>query len=107
MPRTGNADLPLHTGRAPRWRFARMTAVVCGALQEGLREAGRNLGLFVAGGKGRTSRQTPREIEAAASHLRTDPQGLLFASRMAAKVDNHALQDGFHFLVRPNWTIWP
>lgn len=77
------------------WHSSGLTTVVCGALKEALKEAGRELGLFVAGGKGRASRRTPEEIAAAAAHLRSDPETLIRASRMVAKVDNHALQDGY------------
>lgn len=78
------------------WHSSGLTTTVCGALKEGLRGKEKDLGLFVAGGKGRTSRQTPQEIVA---HL--ERQGLaggerlVYASRMAAKVDNSALQDGY------------
>ena len=47
------------------WHSSGLTTTVCGALKEGLREAGRELGIFVAGGKGATSRRTPAEIDAA------------------------------------------
>ncbi len=56
---------------------------------------GRELGLFVAGGKGRTSRKTPAEIENTGHHVRVNPSSLVYASRMSAKVDNSALQDGY------------
>jgi hypothetical protein len=49
----------------------------------------------VAGCKGRALRRTIEEIAAAAAHLRSDPETLIQASRRAAKVDNHALQDGY------------
>jgi len=49
----------------------------------------------VAGGKGRTSRQTPAELTAAGPWLGLDPAPYVQASRMAAKVDNNALQDGY------------
>jgi hypothetical protein len=51
--------------------------------------------LFIAGGKGRTSRKTPAEIEGVGHNLKTDAASLVYASRMAAKVDNSALQDGY------------
>ncbi|MFQ6111725.1 MAG: DUF763 domain-containing protein, partial [Nitrospinota bacterium] len=58
-------------------------------------EIGGELGLFIAGGKGRTSRKTPEEIERLAGSLAVDPASLVYASRMAAKVDSCALQDGY------------
>ncbi|MCG0278324.1 MAG: DUF763 domain-containing protein [Thermanaeromonas sp.] len=79
------------------WHSSGLTTTVCGALKEGLRGRERDLGLVIAGGKGRTSRQTPLEIATAADRhaLPLNPEDLIFASRMAAKVDNTALQDGY------------
>lgn len=79
------------------WHSSGLTTVVCGALKEGLAERQGELGISVAGGKGRASRKTPAEIETAAERhgLAVDVEGLQYASRMAAKVDNNALQDGF------------
>jgi hypothetical protein len=77
------------------WHSSGVTTTMCGALKEGLRDPGRELGLFVAGGKGRTSRKTPAEIESTGHHLRVNPASLVYASRMSANVDNSALQDGY------------
>lgn len=79
------------------WHSSGLTTTVCGALKEGLRGREKDVGLIIAGGKGRTSRQTPLEIAAAADKhaLTLDTGYLIFASRMAAKVDNTALQDGY------------
>ncbi|HDN79328.1 MAG TPA: DUF763 domain-containing protein [Chloroflexi bacterium] len=77
------------------WHSSGLTTTTCGALKEGLRDLGDELGIFVAGGKGGTSRQTPYEILARGELLSVDPAQLVHASRMAAKVDNTALQDGF------------
>jgi len=77
------------------WHSSGVTTTVCGALKEGIRGLERELGLFVAGGKGRTSRQTPAEIENTGHLLKVNPSSLVYASRMSAKVDNSALQDGY------------
>ena len=77
------------------WHSSGVTTTVCGALKEGLKGLERELGLFVAGGKGATSRRTPQEIEAWGHELAVPPARLVYASRMAAKVDNTALQDGY------------
>jgi hypothetical protein len=77
------------------WHSSGVTTTVCGALKEGLRGLEKELGLFVAGGKGRTSRQTPAEIERFGHAVSVDASGLVYASRMSAKVDNSALQDGY------------
>jgi hypothetical protein len=77
------------------WHSSGLTTTACGALKEGLRGRQQELGVFVAGGKGATSRRTPQEIEKAGASLSVEPEGLIYASRMAAKVDSAALQDGY------------
>ena len=77
------------------WHSSGVTTTVCGALKEGMRGLERELGLFVAGGKGRTSRKTPLEIDNSGHLLKVNPSSLVYASRMSAKVDNSALQDGY------------
>src|SRR4029079_2958327 len=77
------------------WYSSGLTTTVCGALKEGLRDVGAELGIFVAGGKGATSRKTPSEITAACEDLGRDPEPLVYASRISAKVDNSAVQDGY------------
>jgi hypothetical protein len=74
-----------------------VTTTVCGALKDGLRGLEDDAGLVVAGGKGATSRKTPAEIESAAASgaLAVQPQDLVYASKMAAKVDSAGLQDGY------------
>lgn len=77
------------------WHSSGVTTIVCGALKQGLQQRQHELGLVVAGGKGRTSRQTPAELTAAGAWLDLDPAPFVQASRMAAKVDNNGLQDGY------------
>jgi hypothetical protein len=77
------------------WHSSGVTTVVCGALKEAWKPISKEMGMFIAGGKGATSRKTPGEIEARASELQVSPMGLVYASRMSAKVDNNALQDGY------------
>lgn len=77
------------------WHSSGLTTVVCGALKQALAGLERDAGLLVAGGKGATSRKTPSEIERAAERFSFEPQPLIYASRMAAKVDSAALQDGY------------
>jgi hypothetical protein len=77
------------------WHSSRVTTTVCGALKQGLLSHQRELGLVIAGGKGRTSRQTPAELTTAGTWLHLDPAPFVQASRLAAKVDNNALQDGY------------
>ena len=77
------------------WHSSGLTTTACAALKEGIRGHERELGLFIAGGKGKTSRQTPAQIEGLAHDISLDPQRLVYASRMSAKVDSVALQDGY------------
>jgi hypothetical protein len=77
------------------WHSSGLTTTVCGALKEALRGTERELGIFVTGGKGATSRKTPGEIELACERIGQDPAPLVYASRISAKVDNAAVQDGF------------
>ncbi len=77
------------------WHSSGVTTTVCGALKEGVRGLEEELGLFVCGGKGATSRKTPTELAAWGERLGFDPAPLVYASRMSAKVDNTAVQDGY------------
>jgi uncharacterized protein len=77
------------------WHSSGLTTTVCGALKEGLRGVEHEAGLYVAGGKGRASRGTPTEIATVGDWLVGDSTRLVYASRMAAKVDNTAVQDGY------------
>ena len=79
------------------WHSSGVTTTVCGALKDGLRGLEHESGLVVAGGKGGVSRKTPGEIEAASASgtLRVAPDRLVYASKMAAKVDSAGLQDGY------------
>ncbi len=94
------------------WHSSGVTTTLCGALKEGLKGLETDLGLFIAGGKGRTSRRTPSEIEAWGSSISLDPAPLVYASRMSAKVDSSAVQDGYQlyhhaflFTKRGSWTV--
>jgi uncharacterized protein len=135
------ADLPLHTGKAPRWLFERMhrlagsvtqlivaergpaemlnrlsdplwfqafgcvlgfdwhssglTTVTCGAIKEAYRRLGPDLGIHVAGGKGGASRQTPVEVARVSERQGLAGERLIYASRMSAKIDSAAVQDGY------------
>ena len=77
------------------WHSSGLTTTVCGALKEGLKGLERDLGIYVAGGKGATSRKTPAEITAHCERLGREPQPLVYASKISAKVDNSAVQDGY------------
>jgi len=77
------------------WHSSGVTTTVCGALKEAVKGREEELGLYVCGGKGGASRKTPAEITAHAERLSIDADRLVRASRLSAKVDSAALQDGF------------
>lgn len=77
------------------WHSSGLSTVTCGALKEGLKPLQKELGLFICGGKGKTSRKTPREIEEIGQKTAKDVRPLIYASKISAKVDNNALQDGY------------
>jgi len=94
------------------WHSSGVTTTVCGALKEGIKGMEKELGLFIAGGKGRASRKTPIEIEEICSQRAMDGIPLIYASRMSAKVDSAAVQDGyqiyhhtFFFTQSGNWAV--
>ncbi len=77
------------------WHSSGLTTTTCGALKEGLKPFQKDLGLFICGGKGKTSRKTPKEIETFGQQHSLNSQPLIYASKISAKVDNNALQDGY------------
>ena len=77
------------------WHSSGVTTTVCGALKEGLSKRQNEIGIFVAGGKGKTSRRTPVELVEYGTRTGVDGARLAYNSRMAAKVDSAAIQDGF------------
>lgn len=94
------------------WHSSGITTTVCGALKEGIRGMESDLGLFIAGGKGRASRKTPSEIESVGHLIKADAGRLIYASRMAARVDSNAVQDGYQlyhhvfcFTVDGRWAV--
>lgn len=94
------------------WHSSGVTTTVCGALKEATKGLEDELGLYIAGGKGKTSRQTPAEITRYAERLSIDPEPLVYSSRMSAKVDSSAVQDGyqlyhhtFMFTARGDWAV--
>jgi hypothetical protein len=77
------------------WHSSGVTTTVCGALKTGLAPRAKELGIYVAGGKGKESRKTPLELLQIGDALGIDGATLAYNSRMAAKVDSAAVQDGF------------
>jgi uncharacterized protein len=94
------------------WHSSGVTTTVCGAVKEGVKGLEKELGFFVAGGKGGTSRKTPAEIEHWGEIIGLNPAPVVYASRMSAKVDNNAVQDGYQlyhhnlfFTARGHWAV--
>jgi uncharacterized protein len=77
------------------WHSSGITTSVIGALKRGLKPLAGELGLHVCGGRGKHSRQTPQELAAIGERAGFDGAALATASRLVAKVDSAAVQDGF------------
>lgn len=75
------------------WDSSGSTTVTTGIIKEALAEL--DLGVMVAGGKGKSSRNTPNELEKIASKFELDPEPYVKTSRLVAKVDSVALQTGY------------
>ena len=77
------------------WHSSGITTSVLGALKRGLAPVSDELGLYVCGGRGRHSRRTPDELTALGERRGLDAASLVRTSRLVAKVDSAAVQDGF------------
>lgn len=77
------------------WHSSGITTSVLGALKRGLAPRAHELGLHVCGGRGRHSRQTPHELLSLGEQIGIDGAGLARTSKLIAKVDSAAVQDGF------------
>ncbi|MCB9536672.1 MAG: DUF763 domain-containing protein [Myxococcales bacterium] len=94
------------------WHSSGITTSVVGALKRGLAPVADELGLWICGGRGRHSRRTPDELAVVADKAGLDAAALARTSRLVAKVDNAAVQDGFQiylhaFVVAADgrWTV--
>ncbi len=77
------------------WHSSGITTSVMGALKRGLGPRSHELGLYVCGGRGRFSRNTPTELRRLADQHGFDGEALVRTSRLTARVDNNAIGDGF------------
>jgi len=77
------------------WHSSGITTSVIGALKRGLKPLESELGIHVCGGRGQHSRKTPDELRCLGERIGIDSAGLTRASRLVAKVDSAAVQDGF------------
>jgi len=94
------------------WHSSGITTSVIGALKRGLTPLRSELGIHVCGGRGKYSRLTPQELIAVGDRVGIDGAALATASRLVAKVDSAAVQDGFDlylhgFIVTDDgaWTV--
>jgi hypothetical protein len=80
------------------WNASGLTTILTAALKEALRGEEEKLGVFICGGKGKTSRKTPEQIQSWGENLNLRQNqifNLVYNSKMAAKVDSSLVQDGF------------
>lgn len=94
------------------WHSSGITTAVMGALKRGLASRADELGIYICGGRGRFSRNTPQELRAIAERRGFDGEALVRTSRLTARVDNNAIADGFQiylhsFVVTANgeWAV--
>src|SRR4051812_25813990 len=77
------------------WHSSGITTSVIGALKRGLKPLSKELGIHVCGGRGKYSRQTPGELIDIGDRVGLNGHELAQSSRLVAKVDSAAVQDGF------------
>ncbi|HYC86284.1 MAG TPA: DUF763 domain-containing protein [Chryseosolibacter sp.] len=94
------------------WHSSGITTSVMGALKRAVNARSREFGLYICGGRGKHSRQTPAELLAIAEKTGLNGSALVHSSRLAAKVDNTAIQDGFQLYLHSfilsdsgEWTV--
>ena len=77
------------------WHSSGITTSVMGALKRGLAPRANELGLYICGGRGRFSRNTPNELRLLGERRGFDADALVRTSRLTARIDNNAIADGF------------
>ena len=77
------------------WHSSGITTSVMGALKRGLTPRANELGIYICGGRGRLSRNTPQELRSIAEDRGFDGEALVRNSRLTARIDNNAIADGF------------
>jgi hypothetical protein len=94
------------------WHSSGITTSVMGALKRAINPHAKELGIFICGGKGKSSKQTPDELITVANSTGLNGHELVRCSKLSAKVDNTAIQDGFqlymhNFIVSDTgeWTV--
>jgi hypothetical protein len=94
------------------WHSSGITTSVMGALKKAINPHSKELGIYICGGKGRFSKETPAELLRIADKTGLNGDELVRCSKLSAKVDNTAIQDGFqlytHNFILSNtgqWTV--
>ncbi len=94
------------------WHSSGITTAVMGALKRNVNPRAKEFGIFICGGKGKLSTQTPIELTRFSELNGLDAAHLVKCSKLSAKVDNTAVQDGFqlymhNFIIsnEGNWTV--
>ncbi len=94
------------------WNSSGVTTAVMRALKSTVNPHSKQLGLYICGGKGKQSLRTPAELEAYGQRTGLDGLALARSSKLAAKVDNTALQDGYQLYLhnfvlseKGDWTV--
>lgn len=82
-------------GMGMDWHSSGITTSVMGALKRAINPHSRELGIYICGGKGKYSKQTPAELMKISESTGLDGNYLVKCSKLSAKVDNTAIQDGF------------
>ena len=77
------------------WHSSGITTSVMGALKRGLAPKADELGIYICGGRGKSSRNTPQELRSIAERRGFDGEALVRTSRLTARIDNNAIADGF------------
>ena len=94
------------------WHSSGITTSVMGALKRGLAGRENELGIYICGGRGRHSRNTPDELRSVADRTSLDGEALVRTSRLTARIDNNAIADGFQIYLHTfvlsaagDWTV--
>jgi len=92
------------------WHSSGITTSVMGALKKPVNERSKELGIYICGGKGKYSKETPSELLRIAGQTGLNGDALVRSSKLSAKVDNTAIQDGFqlylHSFILSNEGEW-
>jgi len=94
------------------WHSSGITTSVMGALKGRINKRSKEFGIYICGGKGKYSRETPAELLRIAEQTGLDANSLIRSSKLSAKVDNTAIQDGYQLYLHSfilssdgEWTV--